>query len=151
MIAARRHHGHGRLGDGVRHTNQSTTLAAEVVTACAAALRDLDAGEANPTQLPSMIPPHTTIGRYAGFLPVDATARHGAAFHAMIASSARIPAAERAVADWDICSYSNSRSSFAYALRAALDGQADADVAVEDWHTYNAARFTGDDVDKGDR
>jgi hypothetical protein len=86
---------------------------------------------------------------YAGFTLVDPTARQGTAFHAMITSIVRILAAEHAVVGWDICSYNNSRFSFADALRAALDEHANADVAVEDTQTYYAARFTGDDVDKG--
>ncbi|WP_019930612.1 hypothetical protein [Nocardia sp. BMG111209] len=105
----------------------------------------------SPDYFAARFPLHAARGAiyYAGFTLVDPTARQGTAFHAMITSIVRILAAERAVVGWDICSYNNSRFSFADALRAALDEQADADVAVEDAQTYYAARFTGDYVDKG--
>jgi hypothetical protein len=86
---------------------------------------------------------------YAGFILVAPSARQGVAFHAMIKSVVRILAAADAVVGWDICSYNNSRFSFADALRAALDEQASVEVAVEDSQTYYAARFIGGGADKG--
>ncbi|MEU6564584.1 hypothetical protein [Nocardia nova] len=85
---------------------------------------------------------------YAGFTLVTPTARHGAAFHAMISTVARILAAAGGVVGWDICSYNNSQLSFADALRDAVGEQANVEVAVEDSQTYYAARFVSD-ADQG--
>ncbi|WP_040781516.1 hypothetical protein [Nocardia pneumoniae] len=86
---------------------------------------------------------------YAGFTLVAPTARQGAAFHAMIKSVVQILVAERAAVGWDICSYNNTRFSFADSIRAVLDEQANVEVAVEDSQIYYAARFTGDGATKG--
>ncbi|WP_227996160.1 hypothetical protein [Nocardia australiensis] len=87
---------------------------------------------------------------YAGFTLVSASARQGAAFHAMIKSIVQVLVAERAAVGWDICSYNNTRFSFADSIRAVLDEQeANVEVAVEDSQTYYAARFTGDGATKG--
>ncbi|AHH16442.1 hypothetical protein NONO_c16410 [Nocardia nova SH22a] len=85
---------------------------------------------------------------YAGFTLVTPTARHGAAFHAMISTVVRILAAAGGVVGWDICSYNNSQLSFADALRNAVGEQANVEVAVEDSQTYYAARFVSD-ADQG--
>lgn len=85
---------------------------------------------------------------YAGFTLVTPTARHGAAFHAMISTVVQILAAAGGVVGWDICSYNNSQFSFADALRSAVGEQANAEVAVEDSQTYYAARFVSD-ADQG--
>ncbi|WP_406232301.1 hypothetical protein [Nocardia sp. NBC_01009] len=87
---------------------------------------------------------------YAGFTLVASSARQGAAFHAMIKSVVQVLVAERAAVGWDICSYNNTRFSFADSIRAVLDEQeANVEVAVEDSQTYYAARFTGDGATKG--
>jgi len=86
---------------------------------------------------------------YVGFTLVTPTARHGAAFHAMISTVVQILAADRAVVGWDICSYNNSQLSFADALRSAVGEQANVEVAVEDSQTYYAARFIAEDADQG--
>ncbi|UGT64018.1 hypothetical protein [Nocardia asteroides] len=86
---------------------------------------------------------------YAGFTLVAPSARHGAAFHVMIESVVRVLVAERAVVGWDICSYNNTRFSFADGIRAALDERASVDVAVEDSQIYYAARFTGNGATEG--
>jgi hypothetical protein len=87
---------------------------------------------------------------YAGFTLVAPSARQGAAFHAMIKSVVQVLVAERAAVGWDICSYNNTRFSFADSIRAVLDEQAaNVEVAVEDSQTYYAARFTGDGATKG--
>ncbi len=85
---------------------------------------------------------------YAGFTLVAPTARHGAAFHAMISTVVRILAAAGGVVGWDICSYNNSQLSFSDALRNAVGEQANVEVAVEDSQTYYAARFVSD-ADQG--
>ncbi|UGT65745.1 hypothetical protein LTT66_20700 [Nocardia gipuzkoensis] len=86
---------------------------------------------------------------YAGFTLVAPSAREGAAFHAMIKSVVHVLVAERAAVGWDICSYNNTRFSFADSIRAVLDEQANVEVAVEDSQIYYAARFTGDGATKG--
>lgn len=87
---------------------------------------------------------------YAGFTLVAPTMRQGAAFHVMIGSVVQILVAERAAVGWDICSYNNTRFSFADSIRAVLDEQAEVEVAVEDSQTYYAALFTGNGAMKGD-
>ncbi|NEW41009.1 hypothetical protein GV794_06235 [Nocardia cyriacigeorgica] len=86
---------------------------------------------------------------YAGFTLVAPSARQGAAFHVMIESVVRVLVAERATVGWDICSYNNTRFSFADGIRAVLEEQADVEVAVEDSQTYYAARFIGTGAMKG--
>lgn len=86
---------------------------------------------------------------YAGFTLVAPSTRQGAAFHVMIESVVRVLVAERAVVGWDICSYNNTRFSFADSIRAALDEQTGVEVAVEDSQTYYAALFGGDGATEG--
>ncbi|WP_174550025.1 hypothetical protein [Nocardia arthritidis] len=50
----------------------------------------------------------------------------------MIKSVVQALVAERAAVGWDICSYNNTRFSFAGSIRAVLDEQANVEVAVED-------------------
>ncbi|WP_245660066.1 hypothetical protein [Nocardia gamkensis] len=57
--------------------------------------------------------------------------------------------AERAAVGWDVCSYNNTRFSFAGSIRAVLDEQANVEVAVEGSQIYYAARCTGDGATKG--
>ncbi|MEU7214406.1 hypothetical protein [Nocardia iowensis] len=86
---------------------------------------------------------------YVGFTLVTPSARQGLAFHAMIKSVVQVLVAERAAVGWDICSYNNTRFSFADSIRAVLDKQANVEVVVEDSQIYYAARFTGDGATKG--
>ncbi|WP_280235112.1 hypothetical protein [Nocardia cyriacigeorgica] len=86
---------------------------------------------------------------YAGFTLVAPSTRQGAAFHVMIESVVQVLVAERAAVGWDICSYNNTRFSFADGIRAVLEEQADVAVAVEDSQTYYAARFFGTGAMKG--
>lgn len=81
---------------------------------------------------------------YVGFTLVTPSARHGAAFHAMIKSVVQVLVAERAAVGWDICAYNNTRFSLADSIRTALDRAANVQVAVADSQTYYAAQFTGD-------
>ncbi|WP_327109709.1 hypothetical protein OHB12_17690 [Nocardia sp. NBC_01730] len=87
---------------------------------------------------------------YAGLTLVAPSARQGAAFHAMIDSIVQVLVAERAAVGWDICSYNNTRFSFADSIRAMLDEQANVEVAVEDSQIYYVAQFTGDGATRGD-
>jgi hypothetical protein len=66
----------------------------------------------------------------------------------MIESVVQVLATERAAVGWHICSYNNSRISFADPLRAVVGEQA---KPGEDTQTYDAARFVGGGADKGDR
>ncbi|MFI9509542.1 hypothetical protein [Nocardia sp. NPDC052566] len=86
---------------------------------------------------------------YMGFTLVASSARQGPAFRAMIKSVAQVVMADHAVVGWDICSYNNTQFSFAGAVRAAVDGQVNVEVVVEDSQTYYAARVTGVGATKG--
>ncbi|WP_107658879.1 hypothetical protein [Nocardia suismassiliense] len=81
---------------------------------------------------------------YAGFTLVAPSARHGSAFHAMIESVVQVLVADRAAVGWDICSYNNTRFSFADSIRVMAEEQANVEIVVEDSQIYYAARFTGD-------
>lgn len=105
----------------------------------------------SPEYFASRYPEHAARNAiyYAGFSLVAPTVRQGAAFHVMIESVVQILVAERAAVGWDICSYNNTRFSFADSIRAVLGEHAEVEIAVEDSQTYYAARFSGNGAIKG--
>lgn len=105
----------------------------------------------SPDYFAARYPEHAARGAiyYAGFTLVAPSARHGAAFHAMIKSIVQVLVANRAAVGWDICSYNNTRYSFADSIQVMLEDQANVEVVVADSQTYYAARFTGDGATEG--